>query len=64
LLRVGDGQQNGDVPNVVYSCGAVIHDGLLWLSYGIGDAKVGGGVGVGRRTAGRDDTRHPVTTRS
>jgi beta-1,4-mannooligosaccharide phosphorylase len=31
LLRVGHGQQDGYVPNVVYSCGAVVHDGSLWL---------------------------------
>lgn len=41
LLQVGDGERGGYVPNVVYSCGAVVHDGLLWLPYGIGDAKVG-----------------------
>jgi len=29
------------VPNVVYSCGGLIHDGRLWLPYGIGDARVG-----------------------
>jgi predicted GH43/DUF377 family glycosyl hydrolase len=41
LLQVGHGQQDGYVPNVVYSCGAVVHDGLLWLPYGIGDARIG-----------------------
>jgi predicted GH43/DUF377 family glycosyl hydrolase len=34
-------EQNGYVPNVVYSCGGVVHDGLLWLPYGIGDARIG-----------------------
>lgn len=34
-------EQDGYVPNVVYSCGGVIHDGLLWLPYGIGDSRIG-----------------------
>ena len=34
-------ERNGYVPNVVYSCGGVIHDGLLWLPYGIGDSRIG-----------------------
>jgi len=34
-------EQNGYVPNVVYSCGGLIHDGLLWLPYGIGDSRIG-----------------------
>jgi predicted GH43/DUF377 family glycosyl hydrolase len=34
-------EQNGYVPNVVYSCGGLVHDGLLWLPYGIGDARIG-----------------------
>ncbi len=34
-------EQNGYVPNVVYSCGGIVHDGLLWLPYGIGDARIG-----------------------
>jgi predicted GH43/DUF377 family glycosyl hydrolase len=34
-------ERNGYVPNVVYSCGGLIHDGLLWLPYGIGDARIG-----------------------
>ncbi|MBL7494976.1 glycoside hydrolase family 130 protein [Frankia sp. CNm7] len=31
----------GYVPNVVYSCGGLVHDGRLWLPYGIGDSRVG-----------------------
>ena len=34
-------ERNGYVPNVVYSCGGVIHDGLLWMPYGIGDSRIG-----------------------
>lgn len=34
-------RQNGYVPNVVYSCGAVIHQDRLWMPYGIGDARIG-----------------------
>jgi len=24
----------------MYSCGGVVHDGVLWLPYGVGDARV------------------------
>ena len=34
-------ERNGYVPNVVYSCGGLVHDGLLWLPYGIGDSRIG-----------------------
>jgi predicted GH43/DUF377 family glycosyl hydrolase len=34
-------EQNGYVPNVVYSCGGIMHDGLVWLPYGIGDSRIG-----------------------
>jgi len=30
----------GYVPNVVYSCGGVLHDGVVWLPYGVGDNRV------------------------
>ena len=33
----------GYVPNVVFSCGAVIHRGRLFVPYGVGDAKIGVG---------------------
>jgi predicted GH43/DUF377 family glycosyl hydrolase len=32
--------QFGYVPNVVYSCGGLLHQGTLWLAYGVGDARV------------------------
>lgn len=32
--------QDGYVPNVVYSCGALVHDGVLWLPHGVGDGYV------------------------
>lgn len=41
LLEPDPDEQDGYVPNVVYSCGGVVHDGLLWLPYGIGDARIG-----------------------
>ncbi|MFI5843490.1 glycoside hydrolase family 130 protein [Catenuloplanes sp. NPDC051500] len=34
-------ERDGYVPNVVYSCGGLIHDGDLWLPYGASDARVG-----------------------
>jgi predicted GH43/DUF377 family glycosyl hydrolase len=41
LLRPAPEERDGYVPNVVYSCGGLVHDGLLWLPYGIGDARIG-----------------------
>jgi predicted GH43/DUF377 family glycosyl hydrolase len=41
LLDPGAHERDGYVPNVVYSCGALAHDGTLWLPYGISDARVG-----------------------
>jgi predicted GH43/DUF377 family glycosyl hydrolase len=29
------------VPNVVYTCGALVHNGTLVVPYGIGDAAIG-----------------------
>ena len=41
LLSPGRDEQDGYVPNVVYSCGAFLHDGLLWIPYGIDDRRIG-----------------------
>lgn len=41
LLSPAVDEQNGYVPNVVYSCGAMIHADTLVLPYGIGDAAIG-----------------------
>lgn len=41
LLAPNHHEQNGYVPNVVYSCGGVVHDGRLWLPYGIDDSRIG-----------------------
>jgi predicted GH43/DUF377 family glycosyl hydrolase len=41
LLEPEAGEQDGYVPNVVYSCGALVHDGRVWLPYGIDDARIG-----------------------
>jgi predicted GH43/DUF377 family glycosyl hydrolase len=30
----------GYVPHVIYSCGGLIHDGILWVPYGIEDKRV------------------------
>ena len=37
LLSPTDDEREGYVPNVVYSCGALIHDGYLVLPYGFAD---------------------------
>ncbi len=41
LLSPGPDEQDGYVPNVVYSCGALVHAGILILPYGIGDSAIG-----------------------
>ena len=41
LLSPGRDEQDGYVPNVVYSCGAFLHDGLVWIPYGIDDRRIG-----------------------
>ncbi|GHJ17761.1 MULTISPECIES: glycoside hydrolase family 130 protein [unclassified Micromonospora] len=41
LLSPDDAEQDGCVPNVVHSCGALVHDGKLWLPYRAGDNRVG-----------------------
>lgn len=40
LLAPDRDEQNGYVPNVVYSCGALVHADTLVLPYGIGDAAI------------------------
>jgi predicted GH43/DUF377 family glycosyl hydrolase len=34
-------ERTGYVPNVVYSCGAMVHNGILFIPYGISDAATG-----------------------
>lgn len=41
LLAPARDEREGYVPNVIYTCGALIHDGVLWMPYGTGDARVG-----------------------
>ena len=37
LLAPDDAEQDGYVPNVLYSCGSLVHDGTLYLPYGVAD---------------------------
>ena len=41
LLSPARDEQDGYVPNVVYSCGALLHAGTLVIPYGIGDSAIG-----------------------
>jgi len=41
LLSPAANEQDGYVPNVVYSCGALVHAGNLVLPYGIDDGAIG-----------------------
>jgi predicted GH43/DUF377 family glycosyl hydrolase len=40
LLVPAADEQDGYVPNVVYSCGSVLHDGVLYLPYGAADQSI------------------------
>jgi predicted GH43/DUF377 family glycosyl hydrolase len=41
LLEPDEVEREGYVPNVVYSCGGLMHDGRFWLPYGASDVRVG-----------------------
>jgi predicted GH43/DUF377 family glycosyl hydrolase len=41
LLDPDEIEREGYVPNVVYSCGGLVHEGRLWLPYGASDVRVG-----------------------
>jgi predicted GH43/DUF377 family glycosyl hydrolase len=41
LLSPAHDEQDGYVPNVVYSCGALLHRDTLVIPYGIGDSSIG-----------------------
>lgn len=41
LITPAPDEQNGYVPNVVYSCGALLHGGTVVVPYGIGDSAIG-----------------------
>jgi predicted GH43/DUF377 family glycosyl hydrolase len=41
LLTAGPTERDGYVPNVVYSCGALLHDDVLTIPYGISDRSIG-----------------------
>jgi predicted GH43/DUF377 family glycosyl hydrolase len=41
LLTPSPGEQDGYVPNVLYSCGALLHAGTLMIPFGIGDSAIG-----------------------
>ena len=40
LLRGEPDERDGYVPNVVYSCGGLVHDGRLWLPYAVADQRI------------------------
>jgi predicted GH43/DUF377 family glycosyl hydrolase len=41
LMEPDGVEREGYVPNVVYSCGGLLHDGRFWLPYGASDVRVG-----------------------
>jgi predicted GH43/DUF377 family glycosyl hydrolase len=41
LLDPDEVEREGYVPNVLYSCGGLVHDGRFWLPFGASDVRVG-----------------------
>ncbi|WP_268771956.1 glycosylase [Microbacterium sp. Leaf351] len=41
ILEPHSGRRDGYVPNVAYSCGGIIHEGVLWIPIGIADSRIG-----------------------
>ncbi len=41
ILFPTNDEQDGYVPNVVYSCGSLVHNGTLYLPYGVADQSIG-----------------------
>lgn len=41
LLKPNENEREGYVPNVVYTCGALVHDGELIIPYGLADHSTG-----------------------
>jgi predicted GH43/DUF377 family glycosyl hydrolase len=41
LLEPAESERDGYVPNVVYSCGGMLVNGVLYIPFGIGDRTVG-----------------------
>ncbi len=39
LLETGPAA-DGYVPNVVYGCGAIIHDEIVWIPHGVADDRI------------------------
>jgi len=40
LIRPDAADGHGYVPNVVYSCGGLLHDERIWIPFGVGDQRV------------------------
>jgi len=40
LLVPEGADRTGYVPDVVYSCGGIVHDGTLWIPHGVGDDRI------------------------
>ena len=55
LLQPGEDERDGYVPNVVYSCGSMIHGNFLVIPYGFSDS------GAGIATASLDDVLTRLT---
>lgn len=62
LLVPADDEQDGYVPNVVYSCGSMVHGGTLYLPYGIADGALGiATINVNELVDAFASSRTPVT---
>ena len=62
LIAPTERERDGYVPNVAYSCGAMIHNGQLYMPFATSDMITRFAAGFGRRAAGTDwsgETRPP-----
>ena len=41
FIQAEEEEREGYVPNVVYSCGSMLHEGLLYIPYAMSDTKTG-----------------------
>ncbi|WP_066364688.1 glycosylase [Herbidospora mongoliensis] len=41
LLTAQGSEREGYVPNVLYSCGGLLHEGVVWIPYGASDNRIG-----------------------
>ncbi|GLL02286.1 hypothetical protein [Dactylosporangium matsuzakiense] len=63
LLEPDETERDGYVPDVIYSCGGIVHDGVLGLPYAAADARIAfATIPLAALIAAMTPTRTPVRT--